>query len=280
MLKDHFRDKPECIIDFPTWLLNTRQIHEYRQLRGLAIVEMAGRDSVAAAISAVQTEGFTDLLPTYAYTGTEYGPWSGVEVAVHRLRERLPQIRIHDVLVLGSPRFWHALNGRFVSELISKFGFFTPCVGCHLYLHAVRFPLSLMLNSPVIAGERERHDGALKVNQTATALNCYQDLAAHFGVPLLFPLRHIDAGKEIEMILGLDWKQDHEQLGCVFSGNYKSLENRIYLTEQSIQPYLRDFAFPLAKKVIETYQEKRIPDPLQLAMEVFERLPSSAISSK
>jgi hypothetical protein len=80
---------------------------------------MAGRDSVAAAIVAVQTEGFTDLLPVYAYTGTEYGPWTSVETAVDRLRHRLPRTHVHDLLVLGSPHFWHALNGRFMSELLT-----------------------------------------------------------------------------------------------------------------------------------------------------------------
>jgi hypothetical protein len=277
MLKDHFRDKPECVIDFPIWLLSSEKIHEYRQLPRLAIVEMAGRDSVAAAIMAVQTEGFTDLLPIYAYTGTEHGPWTSVLRAVHRLRRRLPRTRIHDLLVIGSPRFWNALNGRLMSELIARYGFFTPCVGCHLYLHAVRFPLALILKAPVIAGERELHDATVKVNQTATALNCYRDLADYFKVSLLFPLRHVDAGKEIERILGFDWKQDDEQLGCVLSGNYRSHQNTVNLTEEPVQPYLKEFAFPLAGKVIETYMERRIPDHLGLAMEIFESLQSSAI---
>jgi hypothetical protein len=88
----------------------------------------------------------------------------------------------------------------------------------------------------------------LKVNQTATALNCYQDLATHFGVSLLLPLRHMDDGKEIETILGFHWKQDDEQLGCVLSGNYKNLENRVTITEKQVQAYLKEFAFPLALK--------------------------------
>jgi len=271
-LEAHFRDKPECVIHFPPWLLSSREIDAYRQLRCLAIVEMAGRDSVAAAIRAVQTEGFTDLLPVYAYTGTEYGPWAGVETAVHRLRGRLPGTRIHDLLLLGSPRFWHALNGRFMSELITRYGFYTPCVGCHLYLHAVRFPLALTLKAPVIAGERERHDGAVKINQTATALNSYQDLATRFEIPLLFPLRHIDDGKEIERILGFDWKQDDEQLGCVLSGNYKSLQNRVNITEEKVAAYLREFASPVVFKIIETYRRNKTPDHRKLALDMFQSL--------
>ncbi|MCF8129224.1 MAG: hypothetical protein K9N10_11965 [Deltaproteobacteria bacterium] len=275
--KDHFRDKPECVIDLPPWLLPAQKMDEYRQLPRLAIVEMAGRDSVAAAIVAVQTKGFTDLLPLYAYTGTEYGPWTSVETAGDRLRQRLPQTHVHDLLVLGSPHFWQALNGRFIGELIRQYGFYTPCVGCHLYLHAVRLPLALTLKAPVIAGERETHDGAVKVNQTATALNCYLDLATHFDVSLLFPLRYMDDGKEIETILGFDWKQGDEQLGCVLSGNYKNLGNRVNITEKRVQGYLREFAFPIALKTIETYGQNRIPDHRKLAFDVFQSMKAQRV---
>ncbi len=275
---DHFRDKPECVIDFPPWLLSAQRMDEYRQSSRLAIVEIAGRDSVAAAIVAVQREGFTHLLPVYAYTGTEYGPWSSVETAVDRLRRRLPGTHVHDLLALGSPEFWHALNGRFISELIARYGFYTPCAGCHLYLHAVRLPLAMILKAPVIAGERETHDGAVKVNQTATALNCYRDLAAHFDVPLLFPVRHMDDGKEIERILDFDWKQNDEQLGCVLSGNYRSLGNRVRIPEEKIQAYLRDFAFPLAQNIIETYRQNRKPDHGKRALDILQSLKVQKVS--
>ena len=272
LLKDHFRDKPECIIDSPPWLLSSKQVEEYRRMTGLAIVEMAGRDSVAAAVKAVETKGFTDLLPTYVYTGTEYGPWSSVEAAVHRLRHRLPRTRIHGLLVLGSPRFWHALNGRFMRALFKRYGFYTPCVGCHLYLHAARIPLAVSLKAPVIAGERELHDGAVKVNQTATALDRYRDLAGRFEVPLLLPLRHIDQGKEIERILGFGWKQDDEQLGCVLSGNYRNSRNRVDITEEKVRTYLREFAFPLARRIVETYGRKQIPNHRKLALDIIQTL--------
>ena len=144
----------------------------------LAMVEIAGRDSIAAAVIGVEAQGFTDLLPTCVYTGTEYGAWQTVERAVERLIKRLPQARVHDPLLLGSPGFWQVLNGRFIAELVSRYGFYTPCVGCHLYLHGVRIPLAALLgNLPIIAGERERHDQAIKVNQISEALDIYQDMA-------------------------------------------------------------------------------------------------------
>jgi len=166
-LKELYLNKPECVVNFPDWLLPQQKIREYRAMPRLAVVEIAGRDSVAAAVKSVEEELFTDLLPTYVYTGTEYGPWSSLEKAVERLWRRLPEIRVHDLLVLGSPGFWQALNGRFISELMSRYGFYTPCVACHVYLHSARIPLALTLGKvPIVSGERERHDGAIKVNQT------------------------------------------------------------------------------------------------------------------
>ncbi|MBW2568941.1 MAG: hypothetical protein JRD93_13615 [Deltaproteobacteria bacterium] len=155
-LKEVYLNKPESVVSLPKWLLPSRKVEEYRAMSSLAIVEIAGRDSVAAAVKAVEDEGFTDLLPTYVYTGTEYGAWSSVGEAVKRLSKRLPEIRVHPPLVFGSPLFWQALNGRFINELIAKYDFFTPCIGCHLYLHSVRIPLALALGkAPIISGERE-----------------------------------------------------------------------------------------------------------------------------
>ena len=186
-IREVFLNKPECVIEFPEWMLSTEQIKAFRNVKTLAIVEMAGRDSVAAAIKGVNTQGFTDLLPTYVYTGTEYGNWSSVLKAVERLKVSLgDNVNIHELLVFGSPLFWQALNGRYINELIKRYGFYTPCIGCHLYLHSLRIPLSVLLgNKPVITGERESHDGGEKINQIADALNVYESIGIAFNVPIL-----------------------------------------------------------------------------------------------
>ena len=69
MLKDAYLEKSECVIDFPRWLLSPAQIRNYKGIPGLAIVEMAGRDSVAAAIRAAEERGYTDFIPTYTIPG-------------------------------------------------------------------------------------------------------------------------------------------------------------------------------------------------------------------
>jgi hypothetical protein len=83
------------------------------------------------------------------------------------------------------------------------FGFFSPCVGCHLYFHAIRIPLAKKLNcSLVIAGEKESHNGKIKVNQIGAALDSYTLFSKQFGIELFLPLRAAKLGKDIETIIG------------------------------------------------------------------------------
>lgn len=268
-VKELYLNKPECVINLPQWLLSQERVEAYRAMSGLAIVEIAGRDSVAAAVKSVEEDGITDLLPTYVYTGTEYGAWESVERAVDRLIGRLRSVRVHDTLVLGSPAFWHALNGRFISELRSRYGFCTPCVGCHLYLHAVRIPLSLLLGGiTIIAGEREEHDHVTKINQTSEVLDVYQNMADNFGVRLRLPLRHVTEGTRIAEILGFKWDAGREQLGCVLSGNYRELGGSVEATSQQVQRYLAEFAEPCAKRIVESYIAGNIPDHLEIARQI------------
>jgi hypothetical protein len=268
-LREIFANKPECVINLPEWLFPSQKIDEYRAMSRLAIVEIAGRDSIAAAVKSAEDEGITDLLPTYVYTGTEYGPWESVERAVERLATRLPAVRIHDLVVLGSPSFWQALNGRFMSELVSRYGSYSPCVGCHLYLHSVRIPLSMTLGEvPIVAGEREQHDGAIKINQISQALDVYENIAKHFGTRLVLPLRHIGEGDRITDILGFEWQAGKEQLGCVFSGNYLTLDGTVQNTGAQVQRYLEEFAGPCARKIIESYAAGSVPNHLEIAASV------------
>jgi hypothetical protein len=272
-LKELYLNKPECVIGLPEWLLSGKEIEEYSRMPRLAIVEIAGRDSVAAAVKSVQQESFTDLLPTYVYTGTEHGPWSSVNTAVERLAMRLPEVQVHRLLVLGSPGFWQALNGRFIGELVSRYGFYTPCIGCHAYLHSVRIPLALSLGRvPVISGERELHDGATKVNQNAEALDFYQDIGRHYGVRFAFSLRRETKGDHISDILGFEWQEGKEQLGCVLSGNYQGLDGSASTTTWQVQRYLEEFVRPCIMEILESYVAGHIPNHREVAAQVLGRL--------
>lgn len=266
-LDDIFLNKPEMLIDLPGWMLPPGEIERLRTSPGLALVELAGRDSVAAALRAVDEQGFMTLLPTYLYTGSEHGAWSAVQQAWQRLAGCLPLgVELAPLLVMGSPGFWQAINGRYLQELAARFGFSPVCPGCHLYLHAARLPLSRLLGgAPVIAGERLSHDGRQKLNQVAVAQDAYQALYAHFGVELLLPLKEIASGREVEHILGLKWAENGDQLSCVFSGNYLSPSGELAVELTSLATYFANFALPLAKQVMEAYLQGRVPDHLALA---------------
>jgi hypothetical protein len=272
-LQDLFLNKPEQVVDFPEWLLSPRTVESYRSIPRLAVVEIAGRDSVAAAVKSAQEKSFTDLVPTYVYTGTEYGQWNSVNQAVQRLAECLPNVHVHNLIVMGSPRFWKALNGALISELISRYGFYTPCVGCHLYLHALRIPLALLLGKiPIISGERERHNGHIKINQVAEALDIYKEPVERFGVRLLFPLRKVVQGKEIEALLKMPWQQEKEQLHCCLSGNYRSIDGSTGPDKAQIVRYLNEFALPCTLKIVKKYVSGQTPNHLKIAKHIIQNL--------
>jgi hypothetical protein len=272
-IENLFLNKPEYVINLPEWLLPAEKIEAYRAMSGLAMVEIAGRDSVAAAVIAVKENGFTDLLPTYVYTGTEHGAWDTVGKAVEHLIRKLPGVRVHELLLLGSPGFWQALNGRFVAELVSRYGFYTPCVGCHLYLHSTRIPLASALGAiPIIAGERERHDEAIKVNQMSEALDIYQDIAKDFGIDLVLPLRHVAEGTRIGDILGFEWQAGEQQLGCVLSGNYRGWDGSLEKAVPLVEKYLLEFARPCTRRILESYLKGEVPNHVKIGAEIIEAL--------
>lgn len=245
--------KPELIVEFPDWMLSKETENELRETEGLAIAEIAGRDSIAAVLQAAKTGNIKAILPTLAYTGTEFGNWEAPVKKIHQIKEELNKkgIKVFDTVLLGAPKFWWHLCGRYATDLFKRFGFYSPCVGCHLYLHAVRIPLAKKINCDVlIGGERESHDGKTKINQIECALDAYTHLAESFGVKLLLPLRQVRSGKVIESITGHLWKKDTEQLECVMSKNYLERDGSVIYSEDDIKRFFKEFALPEAEKEI------------------------------
>jgi hypothetical protein len=255
--------KPELVISFPEWLLPSATIEALKKSEGVALAEIAGRDSVAAVLAAVEEHPIRVVLPTIAYTSTEFGDWERLLATSRFVAERLREhsITVFDPVFIGSPRFWWLLCGRYITMLFSRFGFYSPCLGCHLYLHALRIPLARLIKAPyIIAGEREQHDSRIKVNQVATALDAYRSFVEGFDVELLLPLRHINAGEEVERIIGQEWKEGGGQLECVLSKNYQDMDGFVTYDEAVIRRFFEEFAFPLAEGVVRAYLEGESPD--------------------
>lgn len=250
------RDKPELITRFPDWMLPASLQKELQETEGLAIVEIAGRDSIAAALEATRKKHLRALLPTIAYTGTEYGNWEIPFKKASLLKEQLSPkgIRVFAPLVLGAPRFWWRLCGRYASDLFRAFGFYSPCLGCHLYLHAIRIPLARRLNCRVlIGGERESHEGKIKLNQIGAALDAYVSFTGTFGIELFLPIREVTSNDQIKAIINYPWEEGAEQLECVLSKNYVGRNGEVFYSENAIQRFFSEFAIREAEEALKVF---------------------------
>ena len=249
-------EKPELVVEFPAWMLPARTIDEIRSTENSAIAEIAGRDSVAAVLRACEERPISAVLPTIAYTGTEYGDWRIPFTKIGQLRKRLRKkdIKLYDPVVLGDPRFWWRLCGRYTTHFFKSFGSYSHCLGCHLYFHALRIPVAKELDcNLIIAGERESHDGRIKINQIGVALDAYQGFMSRFNIELFLPLRHIKSGREIESIVGSGWDEGDQQLECVLSKNYREMDESVAFNEDTVKLFLDEFALKKAEEVIRRY---------------------------
>jgi hypothetical protein len=235
--------KPELVASFPA--------------RNAAIVEIAGRDSLAAAVRAAE-DGFDLFLPTIAYTGTEFGDWRLPFGKVDYLRGRLKgagaNAEVLEPVVMGAPELWRLLCGRYASVLYRRFGFYTPCLGCHVYIHALRIPLAKAAGCrTIISGERESHGDVVKLNQVPAALDAYVELLGRFGLELAMPLRHVSSEAEIVELVGAEGPESEGQLECVLSQNYRDVNGTVKYDENAVGRFLGEFALPVAERAVNAY---------------------------
>lgn len=219
-----------------------------------AIGEFSGRDSGAAILKALESPGIDHVLPVASFAGTEYGDTRSLEDNHQRLVRRVRELygsgkELYPLVYYSHPALWSTLNGRFTSLLIQEFGFYTPCIGCHAYFHLLRVPMALRLGKIIISGERESHDGKIKVNQLPQCLSSYRKVISRLGVELLIPLQKTRGGEEIEKILGWDWQEGKGHPGCVYSGNYRDLEGQALPTGEQVNGFLAGFLEPVLEKI-------------------------------
>ena len=265
--------REEVVTHLPEWMLSGADRDALKREKRALIVEIAGRDSVAAAILATEQASSTAILPTAAYTATEYGDPSSLLRARDILACRLgPEMTIYPMVFLGAPRLWWALSGRFMSLLVARLGAFSPCLGCHLYLHALRIPLARELSCPVVAGERELHDGVVKINQSAPALESYLELFHRFQVELLLPLRFVKSGEEVSRLVNAQWDDGNDQLHCVLNSNYRLPDATLGMDSEAVRSYFERFGLPVAERVVRGYLCGEPIDPPQVAAAAAESL--------
>ncbi len=222
----------------------------------LAIAEISGADSIAAALAFAEANPGSQLIPTYVATGTEYGDFSHIEDNVAWLEKELPArgAELTGGLIRSSdPSLWRALNSS-ARIFIARFGSYLPCVGCHLYLHLMRIPIALKVGaSIVISGERERHGDRTKANQTTAALDAYESLLAAVGLRLELPLRHMSDPAAVTSLLGPRWIGGSPQLECVLKGNEIGPDGSCVaeLPEALIDSYVKPVGQAVARAMVD-----------------------------
>jgi hypothetical protein len=226
-----------------------RDIEQHRA--DYVIGDIAGRDSFAANILVFQQGPAKKMLPVEVHTAVEYGDRRINAEHSAWLRQTIKNRCGGDVrerLYIGDLEFWRLLNARFIGQVVARFGFYTPCIGCHLYFHACRMILAKFLGiGQIVSGERESHDGRLKPNQMDISINAYRDFLDSYGIRHLQPLRHVAQGQLVEELLQTEWREGKAQLTCQFSGNYKDFQGQAMIDPGAISAYLQDFLLPLAR---------------------------------
>lgn len=223
----------------------------------VAVTAIAGRDSVAAAIKALRERPVIHtLVPTSVGTGTEFGSTDSLDDAVTFLRRRIleefPDRPIHvlDVVRFASPPLWAAMNSRFASDLQEVFGINSPCLACHLYLHIARVPLARAIHSTIIiTGERDTHDGRIKLSQTIDSIDAEVRVVARAGIELLAPVRTAPSSEVSQLVPG--WREGEKQLECVHSGNYKRSDGSVAYDRNTHARYVAEFYEPLGDAIID-----------------------------
>lgn len=222
----------------------------------LVLTDFAGRDSVAAAIAWLRENEAGTLIPVADVVPTRYGDWGVYDDNWARMQahvaRRFPSVRVTPWFALDDVEFWRMLNGRFSNELARVFGFFTPCLGCHLHFYAMRAVLAEALGAKVlISGEKELHGRRRKANQTTEAVVAYERFSRSQGLDQRFPIHQVRTEAEMADLLGDDWQEGDRQLRCVMSGNDTGADGRPLFEPSQIVSYMERFAAPLASRILE-----------------------------
>lgn len=228
------------------------------------IAEIAGKDSVAA-IHKFMAKGMVDkLIPTIVYTGTEYGNNTTYFESINYLIQcgQEYDIQFDEPIQLHDEQLWNFLCIKYQHQFNIKYGFYTPCIMCHLFTHLLRIPILLKTNSiGIITGERFSHKGTLKANQHPITIECFNKLFNKYNISLIQPVADISDTKiidqEIEDYTGFS---NFNDIKCILSGNLNIFSNFDNNMLQQLQRYLNEVIFPVGKYVLDCFFES---EPVQ-----------------
>lgn len=273
--------KPELFGKTAEVMLTEGRIEELRHIPNLGLCEISSIHSNYAIYDLLKMRKPDAVVPTVCYRGTEHGPWENIDIALKEFKrsvEKELKIYVTEPVIFGSPKFWWALNGRFMADLRERFGFYTQCCGCRIYALAMCVPLCKALNARfVIADDGCGSDDELLVQHSDQSMRYYRSLMSSFGIELwhmeLSPVRK----RKNKQLYDDDLRQEGDSLlNCVLKGSCRT-EHGSDGVSAGLRRYFEAFAIPAAAKIISRTLSGVPPDYL---MEVKDTLLPENLKSK
>ncbi|MCX7832355.1 MAG: hypothetical protein N2440_05610 [Actinobacteria bacterium] len=218
------------------------------------IQEVAGRDSIASLSRFLYgKQDFEFVLISAAFSPTEFGDLNAIQKAMLIAENiaRLKGLKVY-FAAFKSVSLWSEIVSADALQVSINYGFYSPCIGCHMYLHLLRARAASILGvKDIVSGERIYHKGKIKINQSPQALDAYQEVFSSKGFALHFPLKELDDEDTILSLLPVRWEEGKEQLICYFTGSSKIDITQEKFISNKLNNYLKEYLIPKGKILLD-----------------------------
>jgi len=199
------------------------------------IIDVAGKDSYAALAKYLgenNSNAIIRIIPVVVKVPSEYGSHETLQSSFEKFKKEISNtyfVSFSETIFIEEPILWHYLNGRFIAEYIKKYDFYSPCCGCHIYLHSIRAYIANKLNiKTIISGERLSHGNKIKLNQLNSSIQYHSKILKEFGINHIQPILNISDNLDIDKIVNKFISNDDlYHYKCLFSSNYRLTNNDV-----------------------------------------------------
>lgn len=221
------------------------------------IIEIAGKDSVSAAHNFIRQNEINVIVPSIVYIGTEYGNFESYKKSIAYLSSyaKSKNIQVANLYESHDEVLWNLLCAKYQYHISQKYGFYTPCIMCHLFAHLIRIPLyTKICASGIITGERYSHNGSVKLNQHLLTIKCFQELFNKKEIVLIQPLLDVDELSVIENEI-MDYKDINHinDVKCILSGNMHRVDCDNDFFRNKLSEFLYGFVVPIGEYIANSY---------------------------
>ena len=229
------------------------------------LTDFAGRDSIAACMQILKDEEIDTVIPVGDIVPSRYGDTESYSQNWNTLAQLINNnhsgIDLKPWFIVDGQDFWETLNQRYVEQIMGKFGWFTPCLGCHFHFYAMRSVLVEILghdNTILASGEKRLHkNGKRKANQTDAAVKAYGKFSLERGIDHRFPIHNFETEEQIGSLIGSEWNEGGSQMSCIHSGNDQDHKGRLKFTDEQISEMMTEYILPMGNKYIEMKMDAR-----------------------